>query len=283
MVFLTFVKQSSPSPSVNLLHDSSLNVRHMKVTAFVGSARRKHTYLNTERFLQHLQKLGDVEYEIVVLSDYNLKICRGCKLCLDKGEERCPLRDDRDLLLQKIHRSDGVVFASPNYSFQVSGQMKVFLDRLGFLFHRPGFFGKTCTSIVAQGVYGGNKIVKYLDFVGGALGFNVVKGCVIKTLEPMTEEARKKTGAQIEKQSKKYYKELVKQACPAPSLLKLMLYRMSRTSMKLMLDENFRDYSYFTEKGWFESDYYYPVRLGPVKKIMGRMFDYTAKKMAARN
>jgi len=255
----------------------------MKVTAFVGSARKKHTYRNTERFLQHLQKMGDVEYEIVALSEYNLKICKGCKLCLDKGEEKCPLRDDRDLLLKKIQQSDGVVFASPNYSFQVSGQMKVFLDRLGFLFHRPEYFGKAFTSIVAQGIYGGNKIVKYLDFVGGALGFNVVKGCVIKTLEPMTEKARKKTVAQIKRQSKKYYKELVKQAYPSPSLLKLMMYRMSRTSMNLMLDEKFRDYTYFSEKGWFESDYYYPVRLGPVKKMMGRIFDFTAKKMAIQN
>lgn len=249
----------------------------------MGSARKKHTYLNTERFLQHLQKMGDVEYEIVVLSEYNLKICKGCKLCLDKGEEKCPLRDDRDLLLEKIQQSDGVVFASPNYSFQVSGQMKVFLDRLGFLFHRPEYFGKAFTSIVAQGIYGGNKIVKYLDFVGSALGFNVVKGCVIKTLEPLTEEAQKLTSVQIEKQSRKYYRELVKRAYPAPSLLKLMMYRMSRTSMKTMLDDNFRDYTYFSEKGWFESDYYYPVKLGPVKKIMGRVFDFTANKMAVRN
>ena len=146
----------------------------MKVTAFVGSARKKHTYQATEKFLQNLQSLGDVEYEIVALSDYSLKICSGCKLCLDKGEALCPLRDDRDILIKKMQQSDGVVFASPNYSFQVSGLMKVFLDRLGFGFHRPQFFGKACTSLVAQGVYGGRKIVKYLDFVGRGLGFNVV-------------------------------------------------------------------------------------------------------------
>jgi len=35
--------------------------------------------------------------------------------------------------------SDGVIFATPNYSFQVSGIMKVFLDRLGFAFHRRAF------------------------------------------------------------------------------------------------------------------------------------------------
>jgi multimeric flavodoxin WrbA len=42
----------------------------MKVTAFVGSARKKHTYNATEKFLQKLQSLGDIEYEIVLLSDY---------------------------------------------------------------------------------------------------------------------------------------------------------------------------------------------------------------------
>ena len=66
----------------------------MKVTAFVGSARKKHTYRATERFLKCLQSRGEIEYEIIALSEYNLKICRGCKLCLDKGEELCPLRDD---------------------------------------------------------------------------------------------------------------------------------------------------------------------------------------------
>ncbi|HDS06123.1 MAG TPA: flavodoxin family protein [Bacteroides sp.] len=253
----------------------------MKVTAFVGSARKKHTFKATEKFLQHLQVLGDVEYEIIALSEYNLKTCRGCKLCLDRGEEKCPLKDDRDLLMEKIMQSDGVVFSSPNYAFQVSGLMKVFLDRFGFVLHRPRYFGKTFTSIVAQGIYGGKDIVKYLDFVGGGLGFNVVRGFCIKTLEPMTDEARRKTETLIEKQSIKYYRELVRKANPAPSLFKLMIYRLSRTSMKMILDDQYRDYTYFTEKGWFQSDYYYPVKLNPVKKTMGRLFDFAARKMAA--
>jgi multimeric flavodoxin WrbA len=136
--------------------------------------------------------MGDIEYEIVRLSDYQLQPCKGCKACIDKGEEHCPLGDDRDLLINKIAASDGVIFASPNYSFQVSAIMKTFLDKLGFAFHRPRFFGKTFTSIVAQGIYGGNKIVGYLDFVGNGLGFNTVKGSCITTLEPMTKKQKKK-------------------------------------------------------------------------------------------
>ena len=245
----------------------------MKVTAFIGSARKKHTHTATENFLKNLQTYGDVEYELVPLNEYNLKICKGCKLCCDKGEELCPLKDDRDLLLQKIEESDGVIFASPNYSFQVSGLMKVFLDRFGFLFHRPRYFGKTFTSIVAQGVYGGNKIIKYFNFIGKALGCNVVKGSCIKTLEPMSEKQEIKINKTIDKHSKKFYKRLVKKEFPIPSLFDLMIFRLSRSSIKNQLDENFRDYNYYMDKGWFESDFFYPVKLNPLKKLTGKLID----------
>ena len=245
----------------------------MKVIAFIGSARKKHTYTATENFLKNLQTYGDVEYELVPLNEYNLKICKGCKLCCDKGEELCPLKDDRDLLLKKIEESDGVIFASPNYSFQVSGLMKVFLDRFGFLFHRPRYFGKTFTSIVAQGVYGGNKIIKYFNFIGKALGCNVVKGSCIKTLEPMSEKQEIKINETINKHSKKFYKRLVKKEFPIPSLFDLMIFRLSRSSIKNQLDENFRDYNYYMDKGWFESDFFYPVKLNPLKKLTGKLID----------
>ena len=245
----------------------------MKVTAFVGSARKKHTYNTTELLLQKLRSLGDIEYEIVQLSDYNLGTCKGCILCMNKGEELCPLKDDRDKLIEKIINSDGVIFASPNYSFQVSGFMKIFLDRLGFIFHRPRFFGKAFTSIVAQGIYGGNNIVKYLNFIGGGFGFNVVKGCCINSLEPMTEKGRIKIDKIIDKQSKRFYSTLIKKEYPTPSLFELMIFRMARTSRKIMLNENFRDYTYCMENGWFESDYYYPVKLSAFKKLAGKFFD----------
>ena len=137
----------------------------MKITAFVGSARKKHSYNATVDFINSLKQYGSIKYEIVLLDDYNLEYCKGCKLCLDKGEELCPLKDDRDILIQKMYDSQGIIFTSPNYSFHVSGKMKSFIDRLGYVFHRPQFFGKTFTSIVAQGIYGGNKIVKYFNFI----------------------------------------------------------------------------------------------------------------------
>ena len=245
----------------------------MKVTAFVGSARKRHTYKATEQFLYNLQLIGDIEYEIVALNEYHIEVCKGCKLCLDKGEELCPLKDDRDKLIEKMNNSDGIIFASPNYSFNVSGLMKVFLDRLGFIFHRPRFFGKAFTSIVVQGVYGGNKILDYFRFIGKALGFNVVKGCCLNSLEPMTEKEQKKNDKIIVKQSKKFCSTLIKKEYPNPTLFQLMIFRMARTSMNLILDESWRDYTYYKKNGWFGSDYYYPIQLNPVKKLIGNFFD----------
>ncbi len=250
-----------------------------KVTAFVGSARKKHTYDAVVQFLSDLQSLGDIEYEIVRLSDYQLQACRGCKVCFGRGEEYCPLKDDRDVLIEKMMASDGVVFASPNYSFQVSALMKLLLDRLGFAFHRPRFFGKTFTSIVTQGVYRGNQIVDYLDFVGMGLGFRTVKGTCFKAFEPMTEREKQKLDRALAAQARRYYKTLEKPGYPVPTLLMLMAFRMGRTSMRLELDDSSRDYTYYADKGWFESDYFYPTRLGVLKTVAGKLFDSMAARM----
>jgi multimeric flavodoxin WrbA len=248
-----------------------------RVTAFIGTARKKSTYGAVRQFLDNLQSFGEIEDEIVTLNDCRLGICRGCKQCFTKGEEFCPVKDDRDMLIEKMMASDGVVFASPNYSFQVSATMKMFLDRLGFVFHRPRFFGKTFTSIISQGIYGGNKIVKYLDFVGNGLGFNTVKGTCVTTFDPMTEKERQKIDRALAEHSRRFYESMAKTAYPVPMWLKLWGFRMGRTSIRLMLDESSRDYTYYKERGWFESDYYYPVHLGVLRKSAGSLFDSMAK------
>lgn len=249
-----------------------------KVIAFVGSAGKRHTYNAARQFLGSLQSFGDVEYEIVMLSDCNLETCKGCKLCFNKGEEFCQFKDDRDLLIEKMMTSDGIVLASPNYSFQVSAIMKKLLDRLGFVFHRPRFFGKVFTSIVVEGIYGGKKILEYLDVVGNGLGFNVVKGSCVKSLEPVPDEVKRKNDSLLAAHSRMFYDRLQQQPYPAPSLMKLMIFRMSRTSIALMLNDTYRDYIYYRDKGWFDSDYFYPVRLNAFKKIAGSLFDYAASR-----
>jgi len=202
-----------------------------KVTAFIGTQTRKATYQAVQEFEKDLKQYGEIDFEYVFLSDYHLEFCRGCKLCFDKGEEYCPLKDDRDVLLKKMEHSDGIIFATPNYAFQLSARMKNFFDRTAFIDHRPRFFGKTCTAIVTQGIGRGGDILKYLSFAGENLGFHVSKGCCANTLEPMTELQQKKLIQKVKKASARFYKQLLRPT-PPPSFFRLMMFRMTRPLIK---------------------------------------------------
>lgn len=253
-----------------------------KITAFIGSARKKTTYQAIQEFEKNLKQYDEFNFEYVFLSEYNLEFCLGCKLCFDKGEEFCPLKDDRNVLLEKMEHSDGVIFATPNYAFQVSARMKNFFDRFAYIFHRPRFFGKTFTAIVTQGIFGGYDILKYLEGIGENFGFNVTKGSCLSTLEPMTEHQQKKLKQKIKKSSVKFYNGLIRPTLSEPSFFRLMLFRMTRTSLQ-SIDVRYFDYFYYKDKGWFESDYYYETALGPIKKFVGCFFDFLGRKMVNIN
>jgi len=133
---------------------------------------------------------------------------------------------------------------------------------------------------VTQGIFGGGSIVKYLGNMGENFGFRVAGGCVLKTLEPVTNSARGKNTQEIKKAAARFYRKIMRPGLPVPSFFRLMLFRMSRTSIKSMLDNSYCDYRHYKEKGWFKSDYYYDTAMGSVKKIMGRFFDYLGRRMA---
>lgn len=249
-----------------------------KVTALIGSQQKRLTYKSVQEFEKNLKSFGDIEFEVVFLKDYRLEFCRGCCLCFEKGEEYCPLKDDRDLLLKKINESDGVILATPNYSFQVSAQIKNLLDRMSFVLHRPRLFGKTFTAIVTQGIFGGVKIKKYLQTIEGNWGAKTSDGCCVRALGPTEPRDDIKISKEIKKASRRFYKELMRPAKPAPSIFRLMIFRMARMSIMNLQNEQFRDYRYYKENGWFTSDYYYDVSLGIFKKLAGYFFDFLGRR-----
>lgn len=246
-----------------------------KVTAFIGSAQKRATYRAVLEFEKNLKRLGDVDFEVVFLSERNLQFCRGCVQCFNKGEALCPLKDDRDMLMEKLERSDGVVFATPSYAFQVSACMKNFLDRTAFLFHRPRYFGKAFTAVVTMGMPVGGKIRKYLESSGANMGFHVVKGSCLWTLAPMTAAREEKLKREMERLAGRFHRALRREAPPTPSLLQLLQFRFSRTGIRVSAVK-YHDYDHFRDAGWFASDYYYETNLGPFKKLAGLFFDWCA-------
>ncbi len=88
-------------------------------------------------------KSSGVETKLIRLSDYSLAPCNGCMACFATGN--CAIKDDWQKLYNEITEADGIVLASPSYFQGVTAQMKIFIDRIGFLAlarKRADFAGK---------------------------------------------------------------------------------------------------------------------------------------------
>jgi multimeric flavodoxin WrbA len=256
-------------------------LRARRVLAIVGSPVKRATWRAVQEFAAELSTRGPLDFEYVFLAETRLGLCRGCRACTVRGEEHCPCRDERDALVEKMAGVDGVILAAPNYSFHVPAIMKNYFDRLSYIFHRPRFFGKACTAIVVQGIAGGRSIRKYMEEMGKNWGFHASRGCCLRTLEPETDRQRHANAARIARAAARFSRELSLPA-PRPSFFRLMLFRMGRTSIRTILGRESRDYRYYEDMGWFASDYYHPVKLGPVKKAAGGLFDFLGKRLSTQ-
>ena len=74
-------------------------------------------------------KAAGGEADVVPLGKLKIAPCNACDACRAKPETGCVIKDDMQPLYQKISEAQGVIFATPVYWFNVSAQMKLFIDR----------------------------------------------------------------------------------------------------------------------------------------------------------
>lgn len=84
-----------------------------------------------DAFLQGAQEAGHNARKIS-LRDKTVGFCKGCFACLKTGS--CVIRDDAVEIVEQMHDADVLVFASPIYYYEMSGQMKTMLDRANSLY-----------------------------------------------------------------------------------------------------------------------------------------------------
>lgn len=76
---------------------------------------------------------GGAEVTAFTLGELDIRYCRGCKTCAKTSA--CVIRDDMDRLHAELRVADIVVIASPSYWGDVTGQLKVFIERCTPLLH----------------------------------------------------------------------------------------------------------------------------------------------------
>ena len=74
------------------------------------------------------------EAEYVALKDKNIAFCKGCMAC--QKLKKCIINDDANEITDKICNADIIVWATPIYYYEMSGQMKTMIDRANSLYVR---------------------------------------------------------------------------------------------------------------------------------------------------
>ncbi|NLY09295.1 MAG: flavodoxin family protein [Tissierellia bacterium] len=150
----------------------------MKILILNGSSRRSGTTGKLLlAFKEELRKNPKVEIQYIDIEDMDIDYCRGCSICYRTG--KCIIEDDGDAFSKAIEHADAVIFGSPTYASNISGKMKVLIDRGHFVMEQL-MHGKYFISVTTFENYGGKNVIKVinnlLSFSGGyKVGQLVVK------------------------------------------------------------------------------------------------------------
>lgn len=97
------------------------------VLGIVASPRRKG---NCETVIKAVCRGIEIDHRLKLLrlTDFDIKPCRACYMCLFE-DKACPIEDDLDQILDALAEADAVILASPTYFLAPHSSLKRFIDR----------------------------------------------------------------------------------------------------------------------------------------------------------
>ncbi|MDR0460068.1 MAG: flavodoxin family protein [Nitrososphaerota archaeon] len=100
----------------------------MKIIGFIASPRKEgNTAWIINRILEGAKEQG-AKVQAVYSSDLDIRPCKGCLGCVQS--DKCGINDDMQGIYNALKQADALVLGSPVYMGQMSGQAKIFTDRL---------------------------------------------------------------------------------------------------------------------------------------------------------
>ena len=118
-----------------------------KVLIITTSLRAKsNSDVLAEKLLAGAKDEGH-DVEMISLKSKTIKFCIGCLAC--QKTQQCVLKDDAVAIAEKVKNADTLVFVTPIYYYEMSGQMKTLLDRMNPLYPSDYKFRKVYLLSVA--------------------------------------------------------------------------------------------------------------------------------------
>jgi multimeric flavodoxin WrbA len=255
----------------------------MKITIINGSPRKNG---NGSGFIQKIIELlkadSDIDVQLINLFEKDIRMCKGCQLCYEKGEDFCPIKDDVADITKTLLDCDGMIIYTPTYVVNMSGIMKNFVDRLSYICHRPAFYKKTVLIFTTTGGGGGVSALKTLKWPAIAWGLRIIRCFDIKMSKYNHDEEYQKT---MKNNIRKYVNEFITQTREKqalnPKLIELASFNIRRHNYLTSPNVYEYDVEYWGGKGWMDKDtsYFFPHEIGSFKKINSKILAYIVKHM----
>lgn len=150
----------------------------MHVMAINGSPRKKgNSSTLMQAMLEGAQAAGATTSE-AHLHTMDMKGCMGCLSCRDVHGV-CAQKDELSPFLEAMKTCDAVIFGCPIYMYRISGQMKLFVDRLyslyapkpeGYGYNTTVPAGKRFALIISQGAPDPEQYQRSIRWLAGMAG-----------------------------------------------------------------------------------------------------------------
>ena len=122
---------------------------HKRVLGIVGSPRRGgNTEILVDEVLRGAEEAG-AQVEKVILSELDVRPCRGCDACQKAG--KCTQQDDMHALLEQMERCQTWVLGTPVYWWGPTAQLKAFVDRWYSVYDGTVFKGRRTILVIPMG------------------------------------------------------------------------------------------------------------------------------------
>lgn len=148
----------------------------MKIVIINGSPRVNGLTAGILHRLEDSLNSQGAEVVFCNLSELSMSQCRGCCSCYSTGH--CIMNDDTEKLSHIISNADGLILGTPTYASNVSGYMKLLIDRGHFVIEQL-LTGKYCITVTTGENYGSRNASRVLRDLVLYSGGHLVKSIVI--------------------------------------------------------------------------------------------------------
>jgi len=125
----------------------------IQLLILVGSPRKDGNSTFLANRAADAARASGATVELVFLQDLDINPCEGCHVCRESVDAECILEDGMTGLYPKLRAADAILIATPIYSYDMTAQTKLLIDRLYALGSREGnaLSGKRFGFIVVHG------------------------------------------------------------------------------------------------------------------------------------